>query len=250
MAVDRIADFVLSGISDRFWLPDLTIHNANRRTGDSIAILERDYTKDVVEIPAFVFASSIFTMENLVNYPDNNVPNKVINSIITRNGVIERRQLNTIMKDFTLRGYDSSMMKVINKGNIYYGYPGLITDSSMNTILCLKIRVHREEDKARITDYICYISPKVFTHQDGIIEKTVYKKIIPFCSSYVLHNNSPYLRFLNYNFVKYDWEGKHIEVVIRDNEECFIKPNTPRIEDFDDGNVIKDILLKNIDYIV
>ena len=244
MAVDRIADFILGGIKNRFPYPAI---DYNRKTRMSIdTIIERDFTKNIIEIPAFLFPTSIGTLETMLTAEDGE-RNKIINSVLISDYEIERKQINTIFKDCTLVRGENKMVRIKNKDNIYFGWPGIITDEDFNTIICLKIRIKIEENKAKATDYICYISPSVFANQDGIVEKTIYKKIIPFCSSYILHNNDSEFWFSNYSrFFKYDWEGKHIEVVIKDGEECFLKANTPLIADFQSDEVIKDILLDNL----
>ena len=249
MAVDRVADFVLSGINNRFGYPDIENYDGRRARIQVEGMLERNFIHDTIEIPSFSFSSSAYLFERMLLRPENG-RDKIVNSIVTLEHPIERKQINTILKDFTLTGYDSRMRKVMNKNRIYCGWPGVIIDDDFNTIICLKVRMKADGNYVRITDYICYVSPSVFRNQDGIIEKTIYKKIIPFCSSYVLHNNDENLRYNNYDFVKYDWEGKHIEVVIRDNEECFVKPNTPKIEDFQSDELIKHILLENLDSLI
>lgn len=247
MAVDRVADFVLSGILDRFYSPDIVNYNGRRNGLSMDSILERDYTKDIIEVPSFCFADAVRDLESIVRGEQEIPITKVVNTIISDSIIMERKQLNTILKDFTMRNYDSRMAKVSNKGRIYYGFPGLVTDSAFNTIVCLKIRMKRAGDKLKVTNYICYVSPKVFSNQDGIVEKTVYKKIIPFCSTYVLHNNDPLLKFTHYNFIDYDWEGKHIEVIIRDGEECLFKPRSPKIIDFESDNLVRNMLIDNLD---
>jgi hypothetical protein len=248
MAVDRVADFVLSGIMNRFGYPDIENYDGRRNRVNMDAMLERDFTHNIIEIPAFCYSSSAATFINML------LPSvkreKIVNSILSVERPIERRQINTILKDFTLRGYDSRMAKVINKNRTYCGWPGLITDGDLNTIICLKVRIKTNGVRLKVTDYICYVSPSVFTNQEGIIEKTIYKKIIPFCSSYVLHNNIEDLRYRNYDFIEYDWEGKHIEVVIRDKEECFTKAITPSVRDFQSDDLLKHILLENLDSLV
>lgn len=249
MAVDRVADFVLSGIISRFGYPDIENYGGRGNRVNMDAMLERDFTHDTIEVPAFCYSASAMMFENML-LPPNEGRAKVINSILSVERPIERRQINTILKDFTLRGYDSRMARIINKNKTYCGWPGLITDGDLNTIICLKVRMKANGNRIKVTDYICYISPSVFTNQEGIIEKTIYKKIIPFCSSYVLHNNIEDLRYRTYDFIDYDWEGKHIEVVIRDKEECFTKAITPVIEDFQSDELLKHILLDNLESLV
>lgn len=249
MAVDRVSDFVLSGIMNRFSYPDIENYSGRGTRINMEAMLERDFINNVVEVPAFCYSTSVTFFENLL-LEHLKGKNKIINSILSVEHPTERRQINTILKDFTLRGYDSRMARIINKNKTYCGWPGLITDGDLNTIICLKVRMKADGNHIKVTDYICYVSPSIFTNQEGIVEKTIYKKIIPFCSSYVLHNNEEDLRFRNYNFIEYDWEGKHIEVVIRDKEECFTKAIIPSVEDFQSDELLKHILLGNLDSLV
>lgn len=264
MAIDRVSNFILSGIDSRFNTPDIENYNGRRYGDESVELLiERDFSKDVIEIPAFCYQESIYLMENTLNHnkaDGSNYPDKYVYTILRERMGYERKQVNTILKDFISRMYSSKMVQISNKGNIYYGYPGLITDCNFNPLVYFKVRAEKVKNddlvrtdsstcEIRITDYICYVSPNALINQDGIVEKVIYKKIIPFCSNYVLHNNSNNLRFRNYHFVKYDWEGKHIQVVIKDDIECFIKPNIPKIEDFESCEIIKNLLLDNIECI-
>ena len=250
MAIDRISEFILGGISNRFNMPNIMNYNGRRNTNRVDILLETDLSTDIIEVPAFCAGYTYNSIENRMTLPEeerNTVSDKIVYTIIGSDQCIERRQVNTILKDFTFRSWDSKMAKILNKGNLYYGYPGVITDSDFNTLVCFKVRIHKEKDKIRISDYICYVSPRVFSNQDGIIEKTIYKKIIPFCAGYVLHNDMRHLLWGTYNFVKYDWEGKHIQVVVKDDVECFLKPSKPIIKDFETEDLIRNILLENID---
>lgn len=248
MAVDRVADFVLSGIKNRFSYPDIDNYGGGNRINMD-AMLERNFTNNVVEVPAFCYSTSIGLFESILLDPSIR-RKKIVNSILSVEHPIERKQINTILKDFTLVNFHSRMARITNKNKTYCGWPGLITDGDLNTIICLKVRMKANGNRIKVTDYICYVSPSIFTNQEGIVEKTIYKKIIPFCSSYVLHNNEEDLRYMSYNFVDYDWEGKHIEVVIRDKEECFTKAVTPVIEDFQSDELLKHILLDNLESLV
>lgn len=246
MAVDRVANFILSGIDNRFNMPNLQrCHNSNSDVGK--IILQIDYEPTTIEIPSFYFAQSITDINYM--FIEGKIY-KYINSIGEDDYNIERKQLNTILNDFTCRGYNSLIRKVTNKDNTYYGYPGLITDSNFNTLVCFKVRMTKGENCVYVTDYLCYISPRVFSNLDGIIEKAIYKKFIPFCASYVLNNNNLNNRYNYDDFVHYNWGGKHIEVIISDDVECFIRPISPKIEDFKDDSFVKRILLDNIDAFV
>lgn len=241
MAVDRIANFIRSAIDSRFPLPDLRRNSAITENVGNV-LLKMDYTPNIIEIPAFAFSNATL---DLRSSRDNNF--SCVYSIWCNPSHIERKQVTTILNNFTVGSRNSVMVDAENKGIQYYGYPGLVVDSDFNPLVCFKVRIKRVENRIFITDYLCYVSSKIFSQQEGIIEKTIYKKIIPYCATYVLHNDDFNNRESYSDYIKYDWEGKHIEVIIKDNIECFHKINTPTVDDFKDDNTIKSILLGNLD---
>ena len=249
MAVDRIANFILSSIDSRFNMPDLSGMRSSSGFNDRVPILllERNYYDNKLEIPAFCFESTLSDEIEIKNRRME--PFTSINTIITNDYKINRKQINTILRDFSTVHYRAAMLKIENKDRLYYGYPGIILDSNLNTIMCMKLKIEDRGDVIAITDYICYISPSVFSNQDGIVEKTIYKKVIPFCSSYVLHNDFRYLRGLGIHILSYDWEGKHIEVRIMDDIDGLQKPKSPKLEDSDPEH-IRNIILNNFDSLV
>lgn len=255
MAVDRISEFILFGMDDRMPAYPILVNNvytnidqSHTSTIDVMGIIERDFSKDDIEIPVIYITDTINKLYDSLDYNADS-RHKYINFISCRSRDTERKQVTTIMRDFTYNG-STQMYKVSNKGNIYYGCPGLILDSDFNTLLCIKVRLKIIEGVINVVDYICYISPKIFINQDRIIEKTIYKKVIPFCSSYVLHNDFPHKRFGLTPKVNYDWENKHIKVVIKDDVDVIYKPVKPNIDDFKDNSVINNILTNNIDSLV
>lgn len=247
MAVDRIANFILSGIDNRFNMPDIG-RSGMPYSDIGEVMLQRDFEPDIIEIPAFAFRRSLDQILNMMSSPEEErTIYKYINSIQVDSFGVERKQLNTILNDFTNRGYNPNLRRISNKGHIYYGYPGLVIDNNFNTLVCFKVRISKYRECIAITDYICYVSSKVFSNLDGIIEKAIYKKIIPFCASYTLSNDDCNNIQFYKDSIAYTWGGKHIEVAIKDNVECFIKSNAPSIDDFKDNTIIKDILLDNLD---
>lgn len=244
MAVDRIAEFILYGLNNRIGSPNLNRSYQNNHGNEIIGILERDYSKKIMEIPVFCLNDAIKSIDAY-----NGNAYKYISFVGSLKNGIERKQVTTVLREF-LYYSNPSMEKIINKGATYYGYPGFILDGNYDTLLCFKVKLHVESPNIRITDYICYISPKVFENQDRTVEKTIYKKIIPFCSSYELHNNFPYRRFQHMPHVIYDWEGKHIKVVIDDDINILKKPVLPKIDDFKNDDTVKNIILNNINSII
>jgi hypothetical protein len=137
----------------------------------------------------------------------------------------------------------------MSNGTQYYGLPGAIFDSHFNLLMLMssKVDIRRNEDDrviAYILQHICRISPVVFQRQDNIIEKTIVKKIIPFCASHEV-TSGEYLFTHDY----YDCEevtGKTISVFIDDtiNEKFIRRIVPPRMSDFTEEN-IHEILVRN-----
>lgn len=75
----------------------------------------------------------------------------------------------------------------MSNGITYYGMPGIIFDENMNLLLMTTITLERTGSLSVAAQRLnCRVSPKVFEHQDRIIEKTIVKKMIPFCANYLV----------------------------------------------------------------
>ena len=134
----------------------------------------------------------------------------------------------------------------MSNGNTYYGVPGVIFNENMELLLIVTLTIRKRIDSPRfsIERINCRISPKVFEHQDRIIEKTIVKKIIPFCVSYSVARRDIYLSCSEYNCV-----GKTIQVIIDDCSNFIHTATVPKPSLLTEDK-IKSFLVENINEII
>lgn len=107
-----------------------------------------------------------------------------------------RRTADTILKWFfgngrRYREYLGLKKAVTSKGDVYYGTKGIILDKDF-TPLIVGIKEYDRDGLFGATSFnraILKVHPKVFT-SDGIIEKAIIKKLIPFYSTRAVSNRT------------------------------------------------------------
>lgn len=176
---------------------------------------------------------------------------ETVSFILTRqNGVrTQRRLVRGAFSDFN-RAYQCGGISEVtmSNGTQYYGLPGAIFDSDFNLLMLMSSKIDIRHTGSRVTAYIlqhiCRISPAVFQRQDNIIEKTIIKKVIPFCASHEVTSNEYLLR--QDCFDCEEVTGKVISVFIDDtiNEKFIRRIIPPKISDFTEEN-IHEILVRN-----
>lgn len=190
------------------------------------AFLEVDISGDKkLEVPA-CFVSSIPQLKK-------DSYNSIILPITSQTTAIQRRLVRGILADFMnptiLRRCGFAYCKT-NSGNYYYGLPGIILDEDKNPLLVMTLELELEKGSEGIEvlplRVICHVSPKVFLHQDRLIEKAIIKKVIPFCSNKKLDEFDVRNRVCKFNP---DIKGTTIKVIIDDINNLVIKPASPKI---------------------
>lgn len=101
----------------------------------------------------------------------------------------QRRLVRGALSDFSSAyRYHWAVGVTMSSGATYYGLPGMIFDADFNPLLMMTSSVENVDIDGTIRMYIikhnCRVSPAVFQNQDRLIEKTIIKKIIPFCASH------------------------------------------------------------------
>ena len=69
-----------------------------------------------------------------------------------------------------------------SNNEIYYGSHGIILDSEKNPLLLSTVNVKKSSETYIISNLTLYINPSVFT-KDGVLEKFIKDKIVPFLLS-------------------------------------------------------------------
>lgn len=237
--MDRVEQFILSGS---------TCSNYRQNTGviaspDGYIDVHLNIGEGPTEVPDFMLGRA-------VDYALRDV--ETVSFILTQQNYgprTQRRLVRGAFSDFNRAYSYSSIAEVtMSNGTIYYGLPGAIFDSNFNLLMLMSskidIRVTESVTIAYILQHICRISPAVFQRQDNIIEKTIVKKVIPFCAS---HEVTPSEYILRQDcFDCEEVTGKTISVFIDDtiNEKFIRRIVPPRISDFTEEN-IHEILVRN-----
>lgn len=148
---------------------------------------------------------------------------------------------DAIIKSFTF--CLNSLVRIINKvntnkGETYYGYPGIILNKDKR-VLFMVVTNCKMEGEIDVTDYKVYIHPSVF-YTEGLLEKCIANKIVPFILSHPIHL----------------YTGKYIipdhelcttpEIVVKDiTDEFFYNAVVPK--DVPSKEEIDQLLLDHID---
>ena len=128
-----------------------------------------DISKDTFEVPIILRNAALSAKYNGCSEICMPIMNNNVESVISR------RTVSPIMRDFLNSTPLSIQAVVTSKGERYYGCPGLILDQDYNPLLVLTCEFFNNT----LTKYRCRISNDVFSHRDKLIEKTIFKKILP-----------------------------------------------------------------------
>lgn len=139
---------------------------------------------------------------------------------------------------YLFAGYSSSTRlrkSRSNKGETYYGAPGILLDKDFSPLMIATSKVRLDENNnIQIDDRIIHIHPNVFLHDTGFLEKAIAKKGIAF--------------YLSTGLTDYSNNYK-AKVVIDDCSQFIRKANIPRVGETspkDFTNILKD----NIDEVL
>ena len=223
--MDRVEEFILQSLRD--------MHSSsitNRRDGISLetafnAYVEVDVSGEkTIEVPAVISPHPAL----------DNGYDAIIIPIIATLLPINRKLIRGILADFMnprlwSRGFVPCRTAT---GDLYYGMPGLILNSEKEPLLAITMEMVKSPAHPTMRYFVlhravCHISPKVFTNSDKIVEKTIIKKVIPFCSTKVLEEQD-LLRTSRYRPDLTNIVGTTIKVVIDDYSHLVAKPISPR----------------------
>lgn len=97
---------------------------------------------------------------------------------------------------------------VTNKGEVYYGAPGLILNSNFEPLVIGMTEYDREEFSGTFNRHVLKVNPEVFV-SEGFLEKAIIKKLIPFYS-------------------RNDVEGRTVRVEVDNISKYIVKPVPPK----------------------
>jgi len=133
-----------------------------------------------------------------------------------------RRLVGNMLRDFQDTTWNARMRCVKNNnGEMYYGGDGFILNRNHELLYISTAVFHYDQ---RLNKFVydrcrCHIHYRVFANQEGMVEKTIYKKFIPLCSQ-----QGP--RMVQVNHAQYSVDKK-MEVVIDDCDHFLAKPHLP-----------------------
>ena len=232
---------------------DTVIHNVTNieTTLDNHNAFNRlfviDVSSDEIEVPVFAESAVESVIRDKLEFPYVSHVNKIIIPMYVNTYTQLRRTADCIVREFFSGvNFNKRLQKVItNKGEIYYGSKGIILDKDFNILLLCTLACRRTEYMGRqvISYYkpIIHVSPQVFLGSEGLIEKSILKKIIPF---YVSQNIDPI--WTNSGFVNDIPEGTKPQILIDDVSKLIENPVKPTPQKCSD-DVLNQILADNAD---
>ena len=198
-----------------------------------------DLTGDTIEIP--VFAKTVVE-DTIIN---SSSTTKVVLPLYSNSNTYNRRTADSIIRSFFMRGnLTERLQKVVtNKNEVYYGMRGIILDEHFNPLIMATISLDRESKMYK--KVTIYIHPEVFLNTNGLIHKSIIKKIIPFYISY--NEDLSYRGRRAYYRVE---SSVRPQVVIEDAAKKFIQsPNRPSPQSCTDDK-LNQLMIENIDEIL
>lgn len=206
-----------------------------------------DVSSDEIEVPVFAKSAVESVVRDKLEFPYVSHVNKIIIPMYVNTYTQSRRTADSIVGEFFSRvNFNQRLQKVItNKGEVYYGGKGIILDKDFNILLLCTLACRRMEYGGRqVMSYykpIIHVSPQVFLRGEGLIDKSILKKIIPF---YVSQNIGPV--YTNPDFVSDIPEGTKPQILIDDVSKLIENPVKPTPQKCSD-DVLNQILADNAD---
>ena len=150
-----------------------------------------DISSNEIEVPTFARSVVESTVRKNLEYPHISHVGKIVIPMYVNTYNLATRTADSIVNIFFSRTtFHQRLQKVTtNKGEVYYGGKGIILDKDFNILLLCTIVCRKIEHGGRhIMSYykpIIHVNPQVFLKNEGLINKSILKKIIPF---YISHN--------------------------------------------------------------
>ena len=206
-----------------------------------------DVSSDEIEVPVFARSVVESVVRGKLEFPYISHVSKIVIPMYVNTYNMAARTADSIVNIFFSRtNFNQRLQKVTtNKGEVYYGGKGIILDKDFNilflcTIVCKRMG-HRGRQVMSYYKPVIHVSPQVFLRGDGLIDKSILKKIIPF---YVSHN----IDSVNtHAYFRSDIpEGTKPQILIDDVSKFIenpVKPTPQRCSD----DVLNQILADNAD---
>lgn len=209
-----------------------------------------DVSSDEIEVPVFARHAVESVVRGKLEFPYISHASKIVIPMYVNTYNMAARTADSIMNIFFSRTYFNQRLQKVttNKGEVYYGGRGIILDKDFNILFLCTIVCRRMEHEGRqVMSYykpVIHVSPQVFLRGDGLIDKSILKKVIPF---YVSHN----INSVNtYGYFRSDIpEGTKPQILIDDISKFIENPAKPTPQKCSD-DVLNQILADNADEVL
>lgn len=206
-----------------------------------------DVSSDEIEVPVFARSAVESVVRGKLGFPYINHASKIVIPMYVNTYNMAARTADSIMNIFFSRtNFNQRLQKITtNKGEVYYGGKGIILDKDFNILFLCTIVCRRMEHRGgQVMSYykpVIHVSPQVFLRGDGLIDKSILKKVIPF---YVSHN----IDSVNTHacFRSDIPEGTKPQILIDDVSKFIENPAKPTPQKCSD-DVLNQILADNAD---
>ena len=206
-----------------------------------------DVSSNEIEVPVFARSVVESVVRGKLEFPYISHASKIVIPMYVNTYNMAAGTADSIMNIFFSRtNFNQRLQKITtNKGEVYYGGKGIILDKDFNILLLCTIVCRKMEYSGRqVMSYykpMIHVSPQVFLRGDGLIDKSILKKIIPF---YVSHN----IDAVNtHAYFRSDIpKGTKPQILIDDVSKFIENPAKPTPQKCSD-DVLNQILADNID---
>lgn len=206
-----------------------------------------DVSSDEIEVPVFARSVVESVVRDKLQFPHITHASKIVIPMYVNTYNKSMRTADSIVKTFFSRvSFSQRLQKVTtNKGEVYYGGKGIILDKDFNILLLCTIVCKRMEYRGmQMMSYykpMIHVSPQVFLRGEGLVDKSILKKIIPF---YVSHNIN--IVDTHVYFRSDIPEGTKPQILIDDVSKFIENPAKPTPQKCSD-DMLNQILVDNID---
>ena len=204
---------------------------------------------DEVEIPVIAREKFELIISDNLSYPAIERTKKIILPLYDNKLSQERRTFSSIINQlFTGVSYGDRLQKITtSKDEVYYGGKGIIFDESYTPLLLCTLtarKVHTEDGDTMVYYRpVCYISPKVFSEPDKLINKGIIKKIIPY------YTNNDICFPIDYHKFSNSPEDKKVKVIVDNFNRFFVEPIKPTPSTCSNDK-LNECLIDNIEDII
>lgn len=235
--MDRVEQFVLSGPS----VASFCTSAENRITQKQLKV-NLEPKMGIIEVPDFCLRDVTNCINRDYDY--------ILFNMCAIGSPIARRVMKGVLSDFMKAPRFRRIASVhMTSGGTYYGAPGLILDSEFNILMLMTTtlriipEVSGSNNTFKILGHNCRVSSRTFNNADKIVEKTIIKKVIPFCASHNVGEDD-YIFFSDRCLELKN--NKTIKVIIDDVDARFMHQVVPPKLSDNTTEIVQDILKKSI----